>query len=82
MGYCKTPEQSQSITRPICHSHTMTSMGRKLATIRIAAQELTMLHNAPEERGRREMGGKEGLWVGGVGGGCGMWGGGRSGCSI
>ena len=37
MGYSKAPEQPQSTARPICHSHAMTSAGRKPATIRIAA---------------------------------------------
>ena len=37
MGYSKAPEQPQSSTRPICHSHIMTSTGREPATIRIAA---------------------------------------------
>ena len=37
VGYSKAPEQPQSSTRPICHSHTMTRTGREPATIRIAA---------------------------------------------
>ena len=37
VGYSKAPEQSLSTARPICHSHTMTSMGREPATIHIAA---------------------------------------------
>ena len=37
VGYSKAPEQPQSSTRPICHSHAMTSTGREPATIRIAA---------------------------------------------
>ena len=37
VGYSKSPEQSQSSARPICHSHAMTRTGRKPATIRIAA---------------------------------------------
>ena len=37
VGYSKAPEQPQSSTRPICHSHTMTRTGREPATVRIAA---------------------------------------------
>ena len=37
MGYSKAPEQPQSRARPICHSHTMTSMRHEPATIHIAA---------------------------------------------
>ena len=37
MGYSKAPEQPQSSARPICHSQTMTNMGREPATICIAA---------------------------------------------
>ena len=37
VGYSKAPEQPQSSARPMCHSHTMTNMGRDPATIRIAA---------------------------------------------
>ena len=37
VGYAKAPEQPQSSARPTCHSHTMMSMGREPATIRIAA---------------------------------------------
>ena len=37
VGYSKAPEQPQSSTRPICHSHAMTRTGREPATIRIAA---------------------------------------------
>ena len=37
VGYSKAPEQSQSSVRPICHSHTMTSMGREPSTINIVA---------------------------------------------
>ena len=37
VGYSKAPEQPQSSARPICHSHTMTSMGREPATMHIAA---------------------------------------------
>ena len=37
VGYSKVPEQPQSSTRPICHSHTMMNMGREPAIIRIAA---------------------------------------------
>ena len=36
MGYSKAPEQLKSSARPICHSHTMTSMGREPATMHIA----------------------------------------------
>ena len=53
VGDSKAPEQPQSSARPICHSHTMMSMGRKLATIHIAAYiyELAVLHIAPWEMG-------------------------------
>ena len=44
VGYSKAPEQPQSSSRPICHSHAMTSTGRKPATIRIAPQELAALY--------------------------------------
>ena len=37
VGYSKAPEQPQSSAKPICHSHTMTRMGREPATVRIAA---------------------------------------------
>ena len=37
VGYSKAPEQPQSSTRPICHSHTMTRTGHEPATIRTAA---------------------------------------------
>ena len=37
VGCSKAPKQPQSSTRPICHSHAMTSTGREPATIRIAA---------------------------------------------
>ena len=33
VGYSKAPEQPQSSTRPICHSHAMTRTGREPATI-------------------------------------------------
>ena len=36
VGYSKAPEQPQSSTRPICHSHGMTSTGREPATKCIA----------------------------------------------
>ena len=36
MGYSKAPEQPQSSTRPICHSHAMTNTGREPATINYA----------------------------------------------
>ena len=36
VGYSKAPEQLQSSARPICYSHTRTSMGREPTTIRIA----------------------------------------------
>ena len=36
VGYSKAPEQPQNSTRPICHSHAMTSTGCESATIRIA----------------------------------------------
>ena len=37
VGYSKAPEQPQSSTRPICHSHAVTRTGREPATICIAA---------------------------------------------
>ena len=37
VGYSKAPEQLQSSTWPVCHSHAMTRTGREPATIRIAA---------------------------------------------
>ena len=37
VGYSKAPEQPQSSTRPICHSHAMTRTGREPTTVRIAA---------------------------------------------
>ena len=37
MGYSKAPKQLQSSARPICHSHTLTSLGSEPAAIRIAA---------------------------------------------
>ena len=37
VGYSKAPEHPHSSARPICHSHATTSMGRKPATMRIAA---------------------------------------------
>ena len=46
VGYSKAPKQPQSSARPICHSHAMTSTGRKPATTRIAASEL---RTAPQE---------------------------------
>ena len=46
MGYSKAPELLCS-ARPIYHSHAMTNTGRKLATICIAAQELTVLRITP-----------------------------------
>ena len=49
MGYFKAPEQPQSSIRPICHSLTMTSTGRKPATTRIAALELATLRTAARE---------------------------------
>ena len=49
MGYSKAPEQLQSSTRPICHSHAMTSTGCEPATTHIAAQELAALCTAPRE---------------------------------
>ena len=49
VGYSKAPEQLQSSTRPICHSHVMMSMGREPATIHIAAYELAALRTAPQE---------------------------------
>ena len=36
MGYSKAPEQPQISARPMCHSHTMMSIGRDPATICIA----------------------------------------------
>ena len=36
VGYSKAPEQPQSSARPICHSHTMTRMGRELGGARHA----------------------------------------------
>ena len=39
MEYSKAPEQPASSARPICHSHTMTSTGRKPVTIHIAAYQ-------------------------------------------
>ena len=36
VGYSKAPEQLQYSARPICHSHTMTSVGREPATLHIA----------------------------------------------
>ena len=53
MGYSKAPEQPQSSTRPICHSHAMTRTGREPATIRIAALELAALRTAPRETAPR-----------------------------
>ena len=47
VGYSKAPEQPQSSTRPICHSHAMTSTGRKPATKHVAAWELAALCTAP-----------------------------------
>ena len=44
VGYSKAPEQPQSSARPICHSHTMTSMGREPATIRIAAYRSSLCY--------------------------------------
>ena len=37
VGYSKAPEQLQSSTRPIYHSHAMANTGREPATIHIAA---------------------------------------------
>ena len=37
VGYSKAPKQPQTSARPICQSRTMTSTGRKPATICIAA---------------------------------------------
>ena len=37
VGYSKAPKQPQSSARPICQSHTMTSMGREPTTICIVA---------------------------------------------
>ena len=51
--YSKAPEQPQSCARPICHSHTMTSTGRELATIRIAAYR--RLPRYALRHGRRHM---------------------------
>ena len=42
VGYSKAPGQPQSSTRPICHSHAMT-------TIHIASFELATLRTTPEE---------------------------------
>ena len=42
VGYSKAPEQMQSSARPICHSHTMTSMGREPATIAHCATHCAM----------------------------------------
>ena len=33
VGYSKAPKQPQSSTRPICHSHAMTSTGREPVTM-------------------------------------------------
>ena len=37
MGHSKGPEQPQSSSMPLCHSHAMASARRELATIRTAA---------------------------------------------
>ena len=49
VGYSKAPEQPQSSTRPICHSHAMTRTGREPATIHIAARELATLRTELRE---------------------------------
>ena len=47
VGYSKAPEQPQSSARAICHSHTMTCIGRKPATIHThcCIQELAALRH-------------------------------------
>ena len=55
MGYSKAPEQPQSSTTPICHSHVMTRTERKPATIGIAAQELPAVCTVPRETMYREI---------------------------